>query len=60
MQKFHQYLHETHRDIQKKPQGAAALRDDAILIFKLVSFSFSLCEFSNFSAVWYLTKLLRQ
>ncbi len=58
--KFHQYLHETHTDLQKKLQGTAALRDDVILIFKLVNFSFSLIEFSNLSAVRYLTKALRQ
>jgi hypothetical protein len=49
--KFHQYLHKTHTDKQEKSQGAAALRDDAILIFKLVNFSFSQSDFSNLSAV---------
>jgi hypothetical protein len=38
--KFRQYLHKTHTDKKKKSQGAAALRDDAILIFKLVNFRF--------------------
>jgi hypothetical protein len=60
MLKFRQYLHKIHTDKQKKPQGAAALRDDAILIFKLVNFSFSLSEFLSFSEVWYLRKPLRQ
>ncbi len=39
--KFCQYLHKTHTDKRKKPQGAATCREDAILIFKLVNFYFS-------------------
>jgi hypothetical protein len=58
MLRFHQYLHKTHTNEQKQSQGAAALRDDAILIFKLVNFGFSQSEFSNLSAVWHLRKPL--
>ncbi len=46
--KFRQYPHETHTDKQKKLQGAATLRDDAIIIFKLVNFCFWPKEFSHF------------
>jgi hypothetical protein len=56
--KFCQYQHETHKDKQKKLQGAATLRDDAILIFKLVNFCCSKSEIR--SLVQYITKLLRQ
>jgi hypothetical protein len=48
--KFCQYQPKTYTDQQKKPQSAATLRDDAIIIFKLVMFCFSPSEFSRFGA----------
>jgi hypothetical protein len=41
MLKFHQYLHKALSDKPKKQQGAATLRGDVILIFKIDNFSFS-------------------
>jgi hypothetical protein len=41
MLKIPQYLHKTHTDKWKKRQGAATLRDDAVLIFKLDNFGFA-------------------
>jgi hypothetical protein len=58
MLKLCQHQHETHKDKQKKPQGAATLRNDAILIFKLVNFCCSKSEIR--SLVLYITKPLRQ
>ncbi len=48
--KFRQYLHKTQTDKLEKPKGTETLRDDAILIFKLVNFFFSRKEISHLGA----------
>jgi hypothetical protein len=56
--KFRQYQHETHKEKKKKPQGAVTLRNDAILIFKLLNFCCSKSE--NRTLVLSITKPFRQ
>jgi hypothetical protein len=56
--KFCQYQHKASSVKQKKQQGAVALRNDAILIFKLTNFCFSKSE--TRTLVRYLTNALRR